>query len=659
MGKSMIINGKRVEFDKEKNILEVIRKAGFDLPTFCYHSELSIYGACRMCLVEEEKKGIMATCSTPPRDGYVIKTNTEKLRRQRKMTLELLLANHDRECTTCEKNGDCRLRELAYSMGIKEVRFGKRDRRLPIDNSSDAIIRDPNKCILCGDCVRMCEEVQGIGVIGFAYRGSKAVVTPAFNKNLKEVDCVECGQCAAVCPTGALVVKSEIDTVWKALNDPAKRVIAQVAPAVRVAFGEAFGLKPGDRATGKLVAAMKYLGFSEVYDTCFAADLTAVEESREFIKRLENGENLPQFTSCCPAWVRYVELNFPGYINNLSSCRSPQQMFGALAKSYYAENKGVSPEDLFVVSIMPCTAKKTEARRPEFATDGVRHVDAVLSTQEVIRMVKEAGIVFEDLEEEPFDMPFGFATGSGFIFGTTGGVSEAVIRAIDPLNNRKVEDLRGLADFKETAVKLGNREIRIAVVHGLKNAKDLLEKLSRKEVQYDLIEVMACRGGCIGGAGQPYPNDTDSREARSRGLYREDKYIQLINPMENPAVKNLYEKWLGHPSGTKAHKLLHTEYHPKKRIHGEEIHFEGAVGSVTDIKVCIGTCCYLKGSYDIFQKFTEGIKNREIEDKVNLTATFCLENCTGSPSIMVNGKIKNKVTQKDVEEILNSISRGD
>ncbi|MCL6559808.1 MAG: [FeFe] hydrogenase, group A, partial [Firmicutes bacterium] len=482
MDKSIIVNGKEVFYEDEKNLLEVIRKAGIELPTFCYHSELSVYGACRMCLVEDDRGRIMAACSTPPRPGMSIKTHTERLIRQRKMTLELLLANHDRECTTCAKSGNCRLQELANSLGIKSVRFGHKNTRLPIDDSSPAIVRDPNKCILCGDCVRMCEEIQGIGVIGFAYRGSAARVAPAFDKNISEVNCVDCGQCAAVCPTGAITISPQIDKVWSAIHDEKKAVIAQVAPAVRVSLGEEFGLAPGSIASGKIVGALKKMGFNMVFDTCFAADLTALEEAHEFECRISKGSGvLPQFTSCCPAWVKYVELNHPDFIENLSSCRSPQQMFGALAKTYYAEKMGIDPKDIVSVSIMPCTAKKFECDRPEMWSSGFKDVDYVLTTREAAGMMKEAGIDLPNLPESEYDDPFGVTTGAAVIFGNTGGVMEAALRTAyelitgKELGNVNIESVRGMEGVREATVMVGDLPVKAAVAHGLANARKVLE----------------------------------------------------------------------------------------------------------------------------------------------------------------------------------------
>jgi NADH-quinone oxidoreductase subunit G len=442
------------------------------------------------------------------------------------MVLELLLANHDRDCTTCEKSGVCKLQDLAQRMGVRQVRFGHREKMLPIDNSSPAIVRDPNKCILCGDCVRVCAEVQGIGVLDFINRGSEAVVSPAFGKNLADVDCVNCGQCASVCPTGALVVRSEIEDVFKAINDPSKVVVAQIAPAVRVAIGEEFGFRPGEVAMGQMVASLKKMGFDKVYDTSFTADLTVLEETHEFLERVQKGEHLPQFTSCCPAWVKYAEQYHPELLSQLSSCRSPQQMFGSVAKRFLSKQLGVKPQDLVVVSIMPCTAKKFEARRPEFIVqiDGVNvpDVDNVLTTQELARMIKEYGLDFVNLEPEPLDMPFGLSTGAGMIFGNSGGVAEAVLRAAGEMatgqssGQVKFSEVRGLDGIREAEVDVAGNKVRLAVVHSLSNAKALLEKLAAGEVAYDLIEVMACPGGCIGGGGQPLPYDTGAKLKRRK-----------------------------------------------------------------------------------------------------------------------------------------------
>ncbi|MCR4425554.1 MAG: NADH-dependent [FeFe] hydrogenase, group A6 [Firmicutes bacterium] len=663
------IDGTRVPIESERNLLELVRKAGVDLPTFCYHSELSVYGACRMCVVEVEKMGIVASCTVPPQPGMVVHTNTDKLRRIRKTIIELLLANHDRDCTTCPKNGSCKLQDLADRFGVSEVRFGQADRRFSLDSSTPAIVRDPNKCILCGDCVRACSEVQGIGILDFAYRGSKAMVMPAFGKQLADVDCVQCGQCTTVCPTGALTINSCTDQVWKAVYDPSKKVVAQVAPAVRVSLAEEFGHEPGEIVTGKIVSALKRIGFDYVFDTSFTADLTVFEEGAEFLDRLERGERLPQFTSCCPAWVKYVEQYAPEYVSNLSSCRSPQQMFGAVARHYLPSELGVKPEDIYVVSIMPCTAKKFEAQREEFAPGGRRDVDAVVTTHELARMIKEAGVDFERLEVEPFDVPLGMATGAGMIFGNTGGVAEAVLRAaagiLEPGSPAKLvfEGVRGTEGVREAELTLGGRTIRVAVAHSLGAAAEVLRRIRSGEAQYDIVEVMACPGGCIGGGGQPRPGHLEIRKKRARALYDVDKLQMLRRAHDNPFVKQLYEKFLGKPGGEVSHELLHTSYATRRRIAGESIklYTEEADGQL-NVSVCVGTSCYLKGSYDVLHGLMRRVKEKGLSDRVNLNATFCLEQCDCGPNMDVDGKTINKVTEDEIdrvfeEEILARLAR--
>lgn len=542
---TMIIDGQRIEFDGEQHVLEVIRKAGIDLPTFCYHSELSVYGACRMCIVEDKWGNIMTSCSTPPKDGMEVFTNTPKLQKHRRLILELLLSDHHRDCTVCEKSGKCKLQELAVRFGVKQVRFETKKEPLPIDDSSTSVVRDPNKCIMCGDCVRMCEEVQGVGVLGFANRGSNLKIVPAFNKNLAQVDCVNCGQCVTVCPTGALVIKNDTNEVWKALHDKKKRVVAQIAPAVRVALGDAFGLEPGEAVTGKIIAALRRLGFDEVYDTAFAADLTVMEESKEFAQRLSVQGKLPLFTSCCPAWVRHAENKYPELMDNISSCRSPQQMFGAVVKDHYKDSE--DDRSTYVVSIMPCTAKKYEAKRPEFASSGVRDVDAVITTQELALMIKEAGLRFDELDPDSFDMPFGMASGAGIIFGVTGGVTEAVLRRLykekTALHFKGVafEDVRGMEGIKEAQVELDGKVIRLAIVNGLNNVNALIKSIENGEAKYDFVEVMACPGGCIGGAGQPVTGSSSVKQQRAKGLYKVDRVSQIKTSEENPSIVSLYK----------------------------------------------------------------------------------------------------------------------
>lgn len=555
----MTIDGRCVPIEGEKNILALIRKAGIDLPTFCYHSELSVYGACRMCMVEDERGRVFASCSEQPRPGMVIRTNTKKLRKYRKLIIELLLASHCRDCTVCTRNGNCELQNIAFKVGIHSVRFPNNKEQVPIDLSSPSIVRDPNKCILCGDCVRTCSEIQAVGAIDFAFRGSKAEVTPAFGKPLGETDCVGCGQCRVVCPTGAISVHTNVTDVWDAIADPNIRVVAQIAPAVRLAVGDKFGIPKGTNSMGKLVAALRIMGFDKIYDTNFGADLTVMEESKEFAERLESGEKLPLFTSCCPGWVKFCETKYPEFAGNISSCRSPQGMFSAVVKEYFAKKDEEEGRKTYVVSIMPCTAKKGEIQRPDNFTDGRQDTDSVLTTIEIIRMIRQAGIKFDEIESEAPDMPFGIASGAASIFGVTGGVTEAVLRHLSEnkgyqtLSQISFSGVRGDEGIKETTVKLGDREVKLAVVNGLANAEKILEKIKSGEVQYDFVEVMACRRGCIAGGGQPLPIGPRTRASRSEGIYRVDRESQMRFTDENPIIAETYKNVI---AGNE-HKLLH------------------------------------------------------------------------------------------------------
>ncbi len=572
----VLVNGERVALNGEKSLLDVVRKAGIDLPTLCYHPELSVYGACRLCLVEVKGWGIVAACHTPPQEGMAIETNTGELRRLRKIALELILARHDRECTSCSRSGTCRLQELAERFQVHQPRFKnganrQSHRGRSIDASGPALVRDPNKCILCGECVRICSEWQGIGVLSFSQRGSHMSVSTAFDLPISETECVNCGQCAAVCPTGALVVKSHIDHVWEAFHDPEKIVCVQIAPAVRVSIGEEFGLPPGDSTIGRLSAALRRLGADHIFDTSLAADLTVLEETSEFLKRFDAGERLPLFTSCCPAWVKYAEQFYPEYLVNLSTCRSPQQMLGSLVKRYYSGELGVSPKQVVMISIMPCTAKKFEAQRPEFTTGGAPDVDFVITTQELADMIREQGLDYTALPEEPLDEPFAKPTGAGIIFGVTGGVSEAVLRrayevlASEPAHAVEFTEVRGFDGLRSCELSFGDRTLRLGVVHGLSNAAALLKEIQAGTVHYDMVEVMACPGGCVGGAGQPLTRgDGRVRRRRGAGLYQGDSEQEVRRAQENPAVTAFYQRWLGEPGSAEAHDALHTAYTPRR-----------------------------------------------------------------------------------------------
>ncbi|MBQ1741481.1 MAG: (2Fe-2S)-binding protein, partial [Oscillospiraceae bacterium] len=496
---TMIVDGQRVTFDGEKNVLSVIRKAGIEMPTFCYHSDLSVYGACRMCVVEDERGKIDASCSMAPRDGMVIKTNSKRLLKHRRLILELMLASHDCNCTICEKSGKCRLQELAQQFGVRRVRFEDTRERYERDETSPAVVRDPNKCILCGDCVRVCEEMQGMNIIDFVSRGSRLQVMPAFDRKLAETKCVSCGQCAAVCTTGAITIKNQIGEAWAAIHDPQKRVVIQIAPAVRVAVGEAFGIPAGQNVLDKLVTALKLMGVDEVYDTTFGADFTTISEAEEFKQRLAKGGPFPMFTSCCPAWVKYLEMENPQYLRNISTCKSPMQMFSAILRDRYAAKDAADGRRTYHIAIMPCTAKKMEAARDEFKHDGMPDVDLVLTTQEVIDMIQETGIQLGQLELESPDLPFGLGSGAAVIYGVTGGVAEAVVRHCMPDKSknalREIEfmGLRGDEPIKEATLHIGDMEIRLAVVNGLVNARNLLKKIDEGEAFYHLIEVMTCQ----------------------------------------------------------------------------------------------------------------------------------------------------------------------
>ncbi len=554
--KYLTIDGIPVEINGEKNLLELIRKIGIQMPTFCYYSELSVYGACRMCMVENEWGGFEAACSTPPKAGMNIKTNTERLRKYRKNILELLLANHCRDCTTCDKNNNCKLQDLAMRFKIEGVRFPNSATEPKEDKSSPCIIKDSSKCILCGDCVRMCNEIQNVGAIDFAHRGSKMTISTAFGIPLSQSPCVGCGQCVAVCPTGALVLHSDANKIWKALEEKETKTTVQIAPAVRVAVGKAFGLKEGENVMGKIVTALRRMGFDEVYDTTVGADLTVMEETQEFIDRLETGKNIPLITSCCPAWIQFAEKKHPELLPNISSCRSPMQMMASLLKEKAKQEGGKH----FHVAVMPCTAKKFEAARDEFVSEGTPNVDAVLTTKGLIRMIKESGLIFEELEPEAVDMPFGTISGAGVIFGTTGGVTEAVLRRVMSQKTRAellaIESIgqRGSEGIKEFDLPYGEKTLHIAVVSGLANAEKVIKRMKAGE-HFDFIEVMACPGGCVNGGGQPF-SMAEGRAKRTKGLYDADKLLSIRRAEENPIIDDLYNGVLK----GKVHELLHVHY---------------------------------------------------------------------------------------------------
>lgn len=570
---TLTINGQTVQAPKNATILEAARSAGIHIPTLCYHSELAPEGACRLCVVEATgARTLVASCVYPVAEGMVVKTNTDKVRAARRMVVELLLANHPKDCLACQKSGDCELQNIAADLGLRKIRFeGGARKAHTIDASNPCLVRDQEKCILCGRCIRVCRDVQGMSVYSFAERGFDTIVSTAFEQDLGKVECSYCGQCASVCPTGAIVEKDDTEKVWSAINDPDKIVIVQTAPAVRVALGEKLGMEPGSIVTGKMVAALRNLGFDKIFDTNFSADLTIMEEGHEFLHRLTNGGVLPMITSCSPGWVNMIELKYPDLLPHLSSAKSPQQMFGAIAKTYYAEKSGIDPAKIVSVSVMPCTAKKAEAARPEMNASGYRDVDVVITTRELGRMIREAGLDFKHLPEDSYDSPLGTGTGAAVIFGTTGGVMEAALRTVaDVLTGENLQtvdynDVRGMEQTREAELTIAGNTVKIAVVHTLASARKILERIRAGEADYQFIEVMACPGGCIGGGGQPIPVNAEIRRARREGLFDCDSANELRKSHENPEIKELYDTWLGKPLGEKAHSLLHTHYHQQIR----------------------------------------------------------------------------------------------
>lgn len=570
---NLTINGKQIQAEQGTTILEAARAAGIYIPTLCYHPELRPEGACRLCMVEASgARSLVASCVYPVSEGMVVKTNTANVREARKTVIELLLANHPKDCLSCQKSGDCELQKIAADLGLRKIRFeGGETKAHTIDCSNPSLVRDQEKCILCGRCIRICRDVQGMDVYSFAGRGFNTIVSTAFEHDLKDAACTYCGQCASVCPTGAIVEKDDTEQVWQAINDPEKVVIVQTAPSVRVALGEELNIPAGSIVTGKMVAALRSLGFDKVFDTNFSADLTIMEEGHEFLDRLQNGGVLPMITSCSPGWVNMIELKYPELLPHLSTAKSPQQMFGAVAKTYFAEQAGIDPAKIVSVSVMPCTAKKAEAQRKEMCDSGYRDVDIVITTRELGRMIREAGIDFASLPEENFDSPLGTGSGAGVIFGTTGGVMEAALRTVaDVVSGQdlpKVDytEVRGMEETREAVIEIAGREIRIAVVNTLGSARKMLERIKAGTADYQFIEVMACPGGCIGGGGQPVPVNREIRQKRREALFTCDRMSELRKSHENPEIKALYDNWLGKPLGEKAHHLLHTHYSAKVR----------------------------------------------------------------------------------------------
>lgn len=576
----LTINDIALTVPEGMSILDAARTIDIDIPTLCYLNlhEMKLnnhIASCRVCLVDVEgRRNLAPSCSTPVQNGMVVKTDTPLAIQARRTMVELLLSDHPKSCLTCAKNLDCDLQALAADLGVRHISYEGEECKFDIDQSSLAIIRDPNKCIRCRRCETMCDDVQTVGVYSNVGRGFETVIKTAFDLPLHETSCTFCGQCIAVCPTGALMELDQTDKVRKALNDPNQLVVVQTAPAVRVALGEGFGLEPGTIVTGKMVAALRRLGFDRVFDTEFGADVTIVEEATELVHRIQHGGRLPILTSCCPAWVKFFEHQFPDLLDVPSTCKSPHQMLGVLTKSYYAETYGIDPAKITVVSVMPCVAKKYEAARPELGQKQViPDVNIVITTRELSRMIREAGIHFNHLKDEEFDQPLGESTGAAVIFGTTGGVLEAALRTAyemltgENLEKVEFEALRGMEGIKEAVIKIGERDLRVAVTHGLGNARKILEKIQAGESNYDVIEIMACPGGCIGGGGQPYHHgNVEILKARANAIYQEDRSKPLRKSHENPAVVALYKDFMGEPYGEKAHQLLHTNFTKRDKL---------------------------------------------------------------------------------------------
>ncbi|MDZ7332633.1 MAG: NADH-dependent [FeFe] hydrogenase, group A6 [candidate division KSB1 bacterium] len=565
------INNRKIEARPNETILEVLNRTGIKVPTLCHLSGLFPSGACRMCVVEVEGySGLIPSCAYPVQPGMKIKTHSPRAIRARKTIVELLLSNHPDDCLYCVRNMSCELQNLAEELGVRQRRYAGEKNEYHVDTSSPSIIRDPSKCILCGKCVRVCEEIQGVSAIDFVNRGSRAHIAPAFDSGLNISSCINCGQCIMVCPTGALREKSDIKEVIAALDDPDKFVVVQHAPSISVTLGEEFGLKPGNDVVGIMTAALRQLGFDRVFDTAFSADLTVMEEASELVQRIQTGGKLPMLTSCSPGWIKFVEQFYPDMIENLSTCKSPQQMLGAIVKSYFAEREGIDPKRIFSVSIMPCTAKKFEAERPELTQHGVPDIDAVLTTRELARIIRMRGLDLKNMSPEPADSPFGERSSAGKLFGVSGGVMEAAIRTAHFLLTGKemaaprIMDLRGLDGIKQARIQIGDLELNVASVSGLKNARELIEQVRTGKKQLHFIEVMTCPGGCIAGGGQPLAANFDAIKARMKLLYDIDRDAAVVAAHNNRYIKKLYQDFLGTPLSEKSHHLLHTRYQKRE-----------------------------------------------------------------------------------------------
>ncbi len=574
---NLVIDNKNVSVPEGTTVLEAARQVGIDIPTLCFLKEINEVGDCRMCIVEVEgRRGFVTSCVQKVEEGMVVHTNTQSVVDARRMVLDLILSNHPQDCLTCIRSGNCELQNLANRFNVRDIKYQGEKGNHEVDDKSPSIVRDFNKCVLCRRCVATCKKVQDVGAIDSSNRGFESCISTAYGKSLNDVNCTFCGQCIESCPVGALHEKENIDDVWEKLKDPDCYVVVQTAPAVRVALGEEFGMAIGTNVAGKMVSALKRLGFDKVFDTNTGADFTIMEEATEFVRRFKEKDNLPMTTSCCPAWIRYTEMEYPENIPHLSSCKSPHQMFGAILKTYYAEKNGIDAGKMYVVSVMPCVAKKYERQRDEMKVNGKDDVDAVITTRELAKMIKQAGIDFVNLEDEGFDHPMGEATGAGAIFGTTGGVMEAALRTAyelitgEELKELNFEEVRGEKGIKKATIKIGDAEVKVAVAHGLGNARKVSEEIKNGTADYDFLEVMACPGGCVMGGGQPIKSsktraEIDVRAKRASALYSIDEKTVIRKSHENPILKQIYQEYVGNPGEHRAHELLHTDYKQKEK----------------------------------------------------------------------------------------------